>query len=92
MIHKKLFVALSAAIAVMNCCMSHESGLSTISSGLGITILSIPIWASLGGASSTTTLFILRLLKIEVTMTHWQRGNVGLALALVFKPLLGIGF
>ena len=88
--HPELFMALCAAIWLMNSWMSLESGLPSFRSGLWVSLLSVPVWAAVGVACSLPVLFILRLGEVSFAMSTWHRFNVGLALGLVLKPLLGI--
>ena len=47
----------------------------------------------IGLAFSGIGIFLFRLAKVDVTgLSLWQKADVGLALAVVFKPALGIAF
>ena len=88
--HPELFMALCVALWLMNSWMSVESGLPSFWSGLWVSVVSVPVWAAVGVACSLLVLFILRLGEVSFAMSMWHRFNVGLALGLVLKPLLGI--
>jgi len=88
--HPELFIALCVAIWLMNSWMSSESGLPSFWSGLWVSLWSVPVWAAVGVVCSLLVLFILRLAEVSFVMSTWHRFNVGLALGLIFKPLLGI--
>lgn len=88
--HSTLFVTLCLAIWLMNSWMSVTSGLPAFWSGLWVSLLSVPFWAVVGVVCSILMSFILRLAEVSIAMSRWHRFNVGLALGLVLKPLLGI--
>jgi hypothetical protein len=47
----------------------------------------------IGLAFSGTGIFLLRWAKVDINgLSLWQKADVGLALAVVFKPALGIAF
>jgi hypothetical protein len=53
----------------------------------------IPVWALIGSGFSGIGIFLFRLAKVDVAgLSLWQKADVGLALAVVFKPALGIAF
>ncbi len=81
------FTGLSFIMWLVNTMMSPES---EIWAALGATLGSIPVWASLGAVFSTVGLFAFHLAKVDVTMSLWQKANLGLVLGVVLKPLLGI--
>jgi hypothetical protein len=97
---KWLFVGLSVAVWFVNAVMTGHSamaGLSASSSywgGLIVSFISIPVWGLVGGLFSAMGLFLLRLLRVNVCagLSLWQKADIGLALAVVLKPALGIPF
>jgi hypothetical protein len=55
--------------------------------------MSIPLWVFVGSAFSSAGMFVFRLAKVDTTsLSLWQKADVGLALAVVLKPALGIPF
>jgi len=90
---KYLFIGLCATVWFINTCMAGAATLSGILLGLGISLISVPVWALIGSAFSGIGIFLFRLAKVDVTgLSLWQKADVGLALAVVFKPALGIAF
>ncbi len=90
---KRLFIGLCVTVWFINTCMAGAATLSGIWLGLGISFISVPVWALIGSAFSGIGIFLLRLAKVDVTgLSLWQKADVGLALAVVFKPALGIAF
>ncbi len=90
---KHLFIGLCATVWFINTCMAGAATPSGIWLGLGISLVSVPIWVLIGSALSGIAIFLFRLAKVDVTgLSLWQKADVGLALAVVFKPALGIAF
>jgi urea transporter len=91
--YKRLFVGLCVTVWFINTCMAGAATLSGIWLGLGISLISIPVWALIGSAFSSSGIFLLRWAKVDINgLSLWQKADVGLALAVVFKPALGIAF
>ncbi len=90
---KRLFIGLCAAVWFINTWMAGAATLSGIRLGLGISLISVPVWALIGWAFSGIAIFLFRVAKVNVTrLSLWQKADIGLALAVVFKPALGIAF
>ena len=90
---KHLFMGLCATVWFINTCMAGTATLSGVWLGLGISLISIPVWALIGSAFSGVGMFLLKLAKVDITgLSLWQKADVGLALAVVLKPALGIAF
>ncbi len=89
--HKFLFLSLCLTVWFINSFTNGGSG-HHIWLGLYASIVSIPIWAFIGSVFSSITLFVLRLARVDMTrgLSLWQKADVGLALAVVLKPALGI--
>jgi len=91
---KRVFIGLCLVVWFINACMMGESMLHGIWLGLIVSFISIPIWAVVGSALSRAGMFFFSLAKVDVSkrLSLWQRADVGLALAVVLKPALGIPF
>jgi hypothetical protein len=91
-LYKLLFSGLCLIVWLINTWMSRESALPAMWMGLGATLISIPFWVFLGSAFSAAAIFVVRLAKVEIRhdLSLWERGTIGLVLAVVFKPMLGI--
>ena len=91
---KHLFIMLCATVWFINACMTGTSALAGAWIGLGASLISIPVWALIGGFLSSVGLFLFRLARVDVTgrLSLWQKADVGLAIAVVLKPALGIPF
>ncbi len=90
---KRLFIGLCATVWFINTCMAGAATLSGIWLGLSVSLISIPAWALIGAAFSGAGIFLLRWAKVDINgLSLWQKADVGLALAVVFKPALGIAF
>ncbi len=88
---KHLFVGLCTTVWFINTCMAGAATPSGIWLGLGSSLISIPVWALIGSVFSGIGIFLLRWAKVDTTgLSLWQKADVGLALAVVFKPALGI--
>ena len=91
--YKRLFIGLCVTVWFINTCMAGAATLSGIWLGLGISLISVPVWALIGLAFSGIGIFLLRWAKVDINgLSLWQKADVGLALAVVFKPALGIAF
>jgi len=92
---KRVFIGLCLALWFVNGWMwTGTSRISGVWLGLSVSLLSIPLWVAVGSALSSAGLFIFRLARVDVTrhLSLWQKADVGLALAVVLKPALGIPF
>jgi hypothetical protein len=91
---KRVFMGLCLAVWFINSCMIRESVFHDIWLGLSVSLISIPIWALVGSAFSGAGMFCFRLAKLDITgrPSLWQKADIGLALAVVLKPALGIPF
>ncbi len=90
---KRLFIGLCVTVWFINTCMAGAATFSGIWLGLGISLISVPIWALIGSAFSGIGIFLFRAVKVDVvSLSPWQKADIGLALAVVFKPTLGIAF
>jgi hypothetical protein len=93
---KRVFLGLCLALWFVNGWMWNEpaSGFSGIWRGLSVSLMSIPVWVVVGSAFSSAGMFVFRLAKVDMTrrLSLWQKADVGLALAVVLKPALGIPF
>ncbi len=92
---KRLFVGLCFAVWFINTLMiGHATAVAGFWSGLAASLVSVPVWGLIGAFLSGVGLFLFRLLRVDVckNLSLWQKVDVGLALALVIKPALGIPF
>jgi hypothetical protein len=91
---KYVFIMLCATVWFINACTIGTSTLAGAWLGLGASLISIPVWALIGGFLSSLALFLFRLARVDVTrgLSLWQKADVGLAIAVVLKPALGIPF
>jgi len=91
---KHVFIMLCATVWFINACMTGTSALASAWIGLGASLISIPVWAMIGGLLSSVAVFLFRLLRVDAfgTLSLWQKADVGLAVAVVLKPALGIPF
>jgi len=92
---KRIFIGLCLTLWFINGWMwNGTSELSGVWQGLGVSLMSIPVWVMVGSALSSTGMFLFRLARVDVTshLSLWQKADVGLALAVVLKPALGIPF
>jgi len=91
---KVLFMGLSLTVWFINTCMVGESALSSAWLGLSTSVVSIPLWALVGSAFSSIGVFVFRFARLDMAkgLSLWQKADVGLALAVVLKPALGIPF
>ena len=91
--YKCLFIGLCVTVWFINTCMAGAATLSGIWLGLCVSLISVPVWALVGFSFSGIGIFLFRVAKVDVTgLSLWQKADVGLALAVVFKPALGIAF
>ena len=92
---KSLFLGLCLVLWFLNGRMwAGASGLSGVWLSLTVSLMSIPVWVLVGSAVSSAGIFIFHLAKVDTTrhLSLWQKADVGLALAVVLKPALGIPF
>ncbi len=90
---KQLFLGLCAAVWFINTSTAGAPMPADIWMGLAASIISIPAWALIGSASASIGIFLLRFAKVNVmALSMWQKADVGLAMAVVLKPALGIPF
>ncbi|MGD0230403.1 MAG: hypothetical protein ABSC19_08595 [Syntrophorhabdales bacterium] len=90
---KYLFMGLLVTVWFINTSMTGDATSSGIRLGLGMSLVSLPVWALIGSAFSSVGLFLLRLVRVDITgLSLWQKADVGLALAVILKPALGIPF
>jgi hypothetical protein len=88
---KYLFIGLLSTLWFINTLMTEEAVPLSIWLGLGESLLSIPVWVLVGSAISAVGLFLLRLLRVDIKgMSLWQKADLGLAMAVILKPALGI--
>ena len=89
---KQLFFGLSAAVWFVNVCMA-EGPRGGFWAGLAISFISIPAWVLIGSTFASVGSFLFKFVKVDVkALSLWQRVDVGLAMAVVLKPALGIPF
>jgi hypothetical protein len=91
---KRLFVGLCMAVWLVNILMAGHGVTVDFWSGLIASIFSVPFWALIGALVSGMSVFLFRLMRVDVSssLSLWQKVDIGLALALIFKPTLGIPF
>jgi hypothetical protein len=90
---KGLFISLCAAVWFINICMTDMPVPGDIWRGLAVSLVSIPAWALIGSVFAAIAVFFFRLARIDTAgLTLWQKADVGLAMAVVLKPALGIPF
>ncbi len=89
--HKLLFLGLCLVVWFINAFMDGQSS-PHIWVGLSVSLISIPVWTLIGSAFSGLTMFLLRVARIDMArrLSLWEKADVGLALAVVLKPALGI--
>lgn len=92
---KRVFIGLCLALWFVNGWMwAGPSGVSGVWRGLSISLMSIPLWAVVGSVFSSAGMFVFRLARVDMArhLSLWQKADIGLALAVVLKPALGIPF
>ena len=92
---KYVFIGLCLALWLVNGQMwPGTSGSFGFWQGLGVSLVFIPVWILVGSALSGAGLFLFRLARVDVTgrLSLWQKADVGLVLAIILKPALGIPF
>ena len=91
---KRVFVGLCFVVWFINTCMIGHSVVHSMGLGLIASLISVPMWALVGSLFSGAGMFFFRLARLDVTKgpSLWQKADVGLALACVLKPALGIPF
>jgi hypothetical protein len=89
---KRIFIGLCLTVWFINTSMTGESTLPRIWLGLTASLISVPLWVLIGTFFSSVGIFLFRLARIDITkgLSLWQKADVGLALAVVLKPALGI--
>jgi hypothetical protein len=88
---KHLFLGLCATVWLINTCMADAPMPVDIWRGLAASLLSVPVWALIGSAFASIGVFLFRLARVDMAgLTLWQKADVGLAMAVVLKPALGI--
>jgi hypothetical protein len=89
---KRIFLGLCLTVWFINACMTGESTLPRIWLGLSTSLISVPVWVLIGALLSRVGVFLFQLARVDVTrgLSLWQKADVGLALAVVLKPALGI--
>ena len=92
---KRVFIGLCLTLWFVNGLMWNGTfGLSGVWGGLSVSLMTIPVWAVVGSALSSVGMFIFRFARVDMIghLSLWQKADVGLALAIVLKPALGIPF
>jgi hypothetical protein len=91
---KRVFLGLCLVVWFINTRMMGDSVAHGMWLGLMASFISVPMWALVGSLFSGAGLFFFRLARVDVTKgpSLWQKADVGLALACVLKPALGIPF
>ena len=91
---KRLFIGLCFAVWFVNAFMIGHPAPASLWGGLLTSVVSVPVWGLIGTLVSALGLFFFRLARVEVCkgLNLWQKIDVGLALAVVIKPALGIPF
>ncbi len=90
---KQLFLGLCAAVWFVNACVPDPPTLGYVVHGLALSFISVPAWALIGSASASVVLFLFRIARVNApVLSLWQKADVGLAMAVVLKPILGIPF
>ena len=91
---KRVFIGLCLMVWLINTIMIGNSLGRGMWLGLAASFVSVPVWAFVGSLFSGAGLFFFRLARVDVTKgpSLWQKADVGLALACVLKPALGIPF
>jgi hypothetical protein len=91
---KRLFVGLCMAVWLVNMLMTGHGITDDFWTGLIESLFSVPVWTLMGTLVSGLAVFLFRLMKVDVStrLSLWQKADVGLAMALIFKPTLGIPF
>jgi len=88
---KQLFLGLCFAVWFINTCMVKTPAPGDVWIGLAVSLISIPAWALIGSACAAIGTFFFRFAKVDMTALNlWQKADVGLAMAVVLKPILGI--
>ena len=91
---KRVFIGLCLVVWFINTYMIGNSVSQGMWLGLLASFISVPVWALVGSLFSGAGLFFFRLARVDVAKgpNLWQKADVGLALACVLKPALGIPF
>jgi len=91
---KRVFIGLCVVVWFINTCMMGHSVVRGMGLGLMASLISVPMWALVGSLFSGAGMFFFRLARLDVTKgpSLWQKADVGLALACVLKPAMGIPF
>ena len=90
--HKRLFIGLCLIVWFINTCMTGRFSLPGVWMGLSASLITVPVWTFIGSVLSGVCLFLCRVARVDVAkgLSLWQKADVGLALAVVLKPALGI--
>jgi hypothetical protein len=91
---KRLFVGLCLAVWLVNVLMTGRGVAADLWSGSFTSLFSVPVWGLIGTLVSGCGIFLFRLMRVDVNtgLSLWQKADIGLALALIIKPALGIPF
>ena len=86
---KNKFALLCFAMILLN---GHMSG--DLAEGIGASLISIPIWSSIGVLLANTGLFFYKTIKPDKTavLNVLQKAGLGLIAGIILKPFFGIGF
>ncbi len=89
---KRVFIGLCLVVWFINTCMMGGPVAHGMRLGLIASFISVPMWALVGSLFSGAGMFFFRLARVDVAKgpSLWQKADVGLALACVLKPALGI--
>jgi hypothetical protein len=63
-----------------------------VSSGIGASLLSIPVWCSIGVILSSIGLFFYKMIRPEEkeVLSIWQKAGLGLISGIIIKPIFNI--
>ena len=91
---KRLFIGLCMAVWLVNILTTGHGIAVGFWNGLIVSLFSVPVWGLIGAFLSGLAVFVFRLLRVDVGsgLNVWKKADIGLALALIFKPILGIPF
>jgi hypothetical protein len=93
---KRVFMGLCLAVWFVNVFMIGHSTVTAASfwGSFVMSLVSVPVWGLIGAFLSGIGLFLFRLLQVDVCtgLSLWHKADIGLALAIVVKPALGIPF
>lgn len=86
------FALLCLSMVLLNGSMSGDK--FSLAGDIGASLVSIPIWSSIGVVIANIGLFFYKLIKPDNSdvLNVWQKAGLGLITGIILKPLFDIGF